>query len=133
MKTIEKSVKLAKKEVGPASVPILETEDDLQAFLDKEGIDNVLSIINAQVSTNICNAKRAEHRESAPGKGKRRNAAINVLMNVTFDDGETGLDKLNACCQLEDEDSRAKAVEDLLMSAEVQKAVDEKLAEVSAA
>lgn len=127
MKTIEKSVKLAKEEVGPAQVPVLETEDDLQAYLDKVGIAKVLGVINAQVSTNICNALRGEHRESKPGKGKRYNTAFNVLPGVVFEDGETGLDKLQKCCQLPDEDGRKKAMDELLLTKEVQEAVDKKL------
>lgn len=128
MKIIQKSVKLAKEEVGPADVPVLETEEDLQAYLDKAGIAKVLAIINAQVSTNICNALRGEHRESKPGKGKRYNMAFNVLPGVTFPDGETGLEKLTACATLPDEDGRKKAMDELLLSPEVQKLVDEKLA-----
>lgn len=127
MKTIEKSVKLKKVEVGPASVPVLETEEDLQAYLDKAGLPKVLAIINAQVSTNICNAVRAENRESTPGKGKRYNTAFNVLPEVTFEDGQTGIEKLTACAS-RPENERKAAMDELLMSAEVQAAVDAKLA-----
>ena len=96
--------------------------------MDEKGIDTVLKLINTQRSTNICNAIRAEHRESTPGKGKRYNTAFNVLPTVMFSDGETGLEKLTAVCQLPDEDDRKKAMDDLLLTPEVQKAVDEKLA-----
>ena len=127
MKTVERSVKLKKEEVGPAQIPILETEEDLQTFLDEKGIDTILKLINTQRSTNICNAIRAEHRESTPGKGKRYNTAFNVLPEVTFNDGKTGLEKLTECVSLP-EDERKEAMDALLMSSEVQKAVDEKLA-----
>jgi len=133
MKTIQKSVKLAKEEVGPIDVPVLETEEDLQAYLDKEGIAKVLAVINAQVSTNLCNACRSEHRESKPGKGKRWNTAFNVLPTVLFEDGETGLQKLTAICSLPDEDSRKAEMDKLFQTPEVQKAVDEKLAAAGAA
>ena len=91
------------------------------------GTDLVQKLINSQRSTNICNAMRTENRERMPGKGKRYNTAFDVLPEVTFDDGKTGLEKLTECVSLP-EDERKEAMDALLMSPEVQKAVDEKLA-----
>lgn len=122
MKTIEKSVRLAKQEVGPASIPVYETEEDLNEL----GLPKILDLVNRQLCTDLCNAVRASHRESVPGKGKRYNMAFNVLPNVTFPDGMTGLEKLNDCAS-QPEDERKNAMDALLLSPEVQKAVDEKL------
>ena len=124
MKTVEKSVKLAKQEVGPAQVSVYETQEDLEAL----SLEKLLDLVNRQTCTDTCNAVRAQNRESTPGKGKRYNTAFNVLPGVVFADGATGLDKLTECATLDDEDSRKKAMDDLLMSPEVQKAVDAKLA-----
>lgn len=127
MKTIEKDVKLKGEVVEKVDIPVLETEEDLQAFLDEKGIGVILKLLNAQRSTNICNDTRAKHRESVPGKGKRYNTAFNVLPTVVFEDGETGLEKLQKCCQLPEENDRKKAMDELLLTAEVQAAVDKKL------
>ena len=132
MKNIEKKVKLKGEVVETVDIPVLETEEDLQAFLDAKGIDVVLKLINAQRSINICNNTRAKYRESVPGKGKRYNTAFNVLPTVVFEDGKTGLEKLQICCQLPDEDVRKKAMDELLLTPEVQAAVSKKLEEAEA-
>lgn len=126
MRTIEKSVKLKKVEVGPANVPVLETQEDLESLELKE----ILDLINRQRCTDICNAVRASNREGTAGKGKRYNTAFNVLATITFEDGTTGLQRLQECASLEDENSRKTSMDDLLINnAEVQAAVDAKLAQ----
>lgn len=120
MKQIERDVKLKGEVVEVAKIDVFENEEDL----DKLGLEKVLDLVNQQHSTNVCNKIRAAHREATPGKGKRYNMAFNVLPTVTFEDGSTGLEKLNECATLSDPSKRKEALDALLLSPDVQKAVD---------
>lgn len=134
MKTIEKSVKLSvdgvKKEVGPAKIDILESQEDLESLIDATSLADVLDLINRQRTTDECNKIRGAARPSAAGKNKRYNTAFALLATLTFEDGETGVQKLTACATLENEDERKAAMDKLLLEhPEVVAAVDAKLAE----
>jgi len=124
MKTESVEVKLKGKVVDVVDVPIYETVDELAGDIKEE---EILQLINRQLRTDLCNKKRGEHRESAPGKTKRYNMAFNVFPSVTFSDGSTGLQKLTEIAQLPEESKRKEALDALLASPEVQAVVDERL------
>lgn len=124
MRTIDKEVKLKGEVVDVVTIDQLENEEDIAGY----DLVKLLGLINRQLVTDTCNQARAAHRETAPGKGKRYNMAFNLLPTITFADGETGIDKLNACVTLEDPTKRKAALDALLLSDEVQAKVLKALA-----
>lgn len=123
MKTKSKDVKLKGEVVEVIDVPVYENVEEIA---DAMKADVIVDLINRQLLTDLANQARARHRESVPGKGKRYNEAFNVLPDVVFDDGESGTDKLVAAT-MKPENERKAALDALLQSAEVQKAVDASL------
>ena len=109
--------------VGSVDVSVWETLDEV---LENVEPDVILSLVNRQSKTDACNKERASHREKTAGKGKRYEAAINVLYSLEFADGSTGIDRLNECIALGPNGAK-KAMDELLNSTEVQAAVDEVL------
>jgi hypothetical protein len=129
MKTIDVEVKMRKDGkntvVDVCPIDVYTTEEELT---EKFSLEQILAMCNAQNRANITNKVRSSHREKTAGKGKRREYAFNCLPTVQFNDGKTGLEKLNEICALSDEDARSMALTELLETPEVQAAVDEKLA-----
>lgn len=123
MKNIEKDVKLGKDESGKAKVvdtveiKQYETAEEL-AEMD---LKLLLSLVNRQLVTDTMNAARADHRETTPGKKKRRELAFNLLPVTVFEDGESWQEKLVAC------GGDAGKLDALLNSPEVQAAVTAKI------
>jgi len=124
MKTEVAEVKLKGKVVDVVDIPIYENVDELAAAMKEE---EILALINRQIRTDLCNKKRGEHRESAPGKTKRYNMAFNVLPSVEFNDGKNGLQKLQEVASIPEEAKRKEALDALLASPEVQAVVDQRL------
>ena len=114
--TVSKKVKMKDKGVV-AEIDIIQYESVQEAVEDKDE-KYILGLINAQTVTNAMNAERASHRESAPGKKKRHDLAFNLLPKLTIN-GKSGLDLLIEVA------GDAAALEKLLLSPEVQAAVDE--------
>ena len=122
MKEVTKEVKMRGVVVDTATINICESMDDVtSAFTEAE----ILALVNSQNTANICNKARAKHREKAAGKGKRYEMAFNCLPGVTFEDGQSGIEKLNAAVA---SDNPKAALDTLLASPEVQAEVDRKLA-----
>lgn len=124
MKHESKEVKLKKQVVAVIDVPVYETVDEIAEALKAE---EIIALINRQIATDMTNAERGKHRESAPGKKKRYETAFNLFPSVTFNDGETGLQKLTAIASDPDEGSRKSKLDALLASPEVEAAVTAKL------
>ncbi len=125
MKTEDVEVKMKGQVVATVTVPTYET---LEEVLDALEEAQVLNLVNRQNKSDITNKARADKREKSVGKGKRYETAINILATLTFENGETGLDRLNACIALGP--GAKDAMDKLLNSDEVQAAVDDALADV---
>lgn len=121
MKSNEIEVKTKGVVIATVDVPTYETIDEVLESLEEV---KILSLVNRQNKADLTNKARADRREKSAGKGKRYETAINVLATLEFEDGETGLDKMNACMQAE---VPKEALDELLSSVEVQAAVDEAL------
>ena len=124
MKTDDVEVKMKGVVVATVEVPTYDTLDEVVEYLEEA---KILSLVNRQNKADITNKARADKREKTAGKGKRYEAAINVLYELVFEDGETGQAKLNACIALGAGGAK-EAMDKLLNSEEVQAAVDEALA-----
>lgn len=122
MKTVSKEVKMKGKTVDTVQVPVLETIDELSALDEKILID----LVNRQRCTDMCNAARSAHREAQPGKTKRYECGVNVLFQITFSDGTTGLQKLQEIQGL-DFDKRKAAMDQLIQHPEIQAEVTKRL------
>jgi hypothetical protein len=124
MKEHEVEVKLKKAIVDVVAVPEYETLGEVVEAMEESVI---LGLINRQNKADITNKARAKHREKTAGKGKRRETALNIVATMLFGDGESGLDKINACFKQTDVEPK-DALAALLSSDEVQAAVDAELA-----
>lgn len=125
MRTIQADVKLKSQVVEVIDVTQFDSTAEAIATLGEE---KCFGLINRQYKADRTNAARGKHREATPGKTKRFNTGINCLASVTFDDGETGIEKLaKLSVQYKTADERNKALAELINSPEVQAAVDEVL------
>lgn len=122
MKMISKEVKMKSKVVDTVQVPVIETIEELSAMDEKKLID----LVNRQVCTDMCNVARASHREAQPGKTKRYEVGFNVLCQMLFSDGETGIQKIGSI-QSQDFDVRKKALDALINHPEVQAEVTKRI------
>ena len=118
MKPISKEVKLQKKVVATIEIPQYETVEEIGTAIDPKLL---ISMVNRMLVTDATNQERAKHRESAPGKGKQRMYAINLLPTFVFADGESGMDKLRDCA------GDIEKLDALLMGEELQAAVAKSL------
>jgi len=124
MKEVDKVVKSKDmKEPVTIQVPVLEDQEDLEAYIEQISLAGVLALINRQVATDLANAERAKHREAAPGKGKMYKLGLQKLIAFVFSDGEAGAVKLQKCADLSTEAERSKAIDALILSDEIQNAV----------
>ena len=130
MKTETVEVKMKGEVVDVIEVPVCEDEDDL-ATLE---LSLILACVNRQRKADMANAARSKHREKTPGKGKRYSMGLNELMMMTFSDGETGVQKLQAIAADAslNADQRKEKMDSLILSKEVQEKVSAALGEVAA-
>ena len=115
MKTISKDVKLGGEVVETLAIELCENEDDLNSL----GLEKVIDLVNRQKTTDECNACRSSKREKKPRATKKLSQILNILPMVSFEDGSTGWDKLNAISAIEGEDAKKEALDALLQTPEV--------------
>lgn len=127
MKTISKDVKLGGEVVATLSIELVENEEDLNSL----GMEKVIDFVNRQKTTDECNASRSEHREKKPRASKKLSQILNILPQVTFEDGSSGWDALNAISSIEGEEAKKEALDKLLATPEVQAAMSPPEAEAA--
>ena len=124
MKTLTKDVKLKGQVVDTIEI---EQVDTIEEAIELHGEESCVALINRMYLADRMNKKRGEHRESEPGKQRKTREAYNALAVVTFDDGKTGLEKLQKVSTLATEAERAAGLEKLLNSPEVVAEVEKRL------
>ena len=125
MKTVSKDVKHEGVVKATLEIPQYETVEEISEALETA---TIISYVNRMIVTDTMNKERAKYRAAPASQTKRKQAAFNLLPLTTFEDGETGLEKLTAIVGSDkSEAEKEAAVNALLESKEVQANVDKKL------